>query len=164
MLGDDVLAHAHLGAKNDVGVLGNRARSSIDLREIDIVEFGDRKSGEPMVGDVHKGIEARPGRRHNEAPEGGDVVGAGIACRNERRCRLVGNEFVGGNADGRAVRKYVRVKVDEPRHRKLTGRGERPVRPRRGDVLRYGFDQPEADANIALARAAPGSDPEPRRP
>ena len=37
------------------------------------------KSGEPDVGDVHEGVEARARRRDDEAAEGGEVVRAGVA-------------------------------------------------------------------------------------
>ena len=79
VLGDDVLAHAHLDAKHQVGVLRHGLGRRLRLREIDVVELRHRKRRQPHVGDVHEGVEPGAGLADDGAAKGGDVVGAGIA-------------------------------------------------------------------------------------
>ncbi len=104
--------HAHLDAEHDVGVLGHRLGGGVDLREIDVVELGDREAGEADVGDVHERVEARARLRHDGAAEGGEVVGAGVARGDQRGGGLERHQLVGRNADGGAVGKDVGVQVD----------------------------------------------------
>ena len=79
MLGDDVLAHAHLDAEHEVGVLRYGLGRRIGLGIVDVVELRDRESGQADVGDVHEGVEARTRLADDRAAEGGDVVGSCVA-------------------------------------------------------------------------------------
>ena len=88
VLGDDVLRHAHLDADRDVGVLGDRLGAGVHLREVDVVELGDRERRQADVGDVDEGVEPRARLRHDVAAEGGEVVGARVARRDAGRGAL----------------------------------------------------------------------------
>ncbi len=101
---DHVLAHPHLDAEHDVGVLGDRPRGRLRLRIVDVEELRHRKAGEPGDRDVHERVLARARGRHDEAPERREVVRAGIARRHHGRRALMGDELVGRDADRRAVR------------------------------------------------------------
>jgi hypothetical protein len=120
VLGDHVLAHAHLDADGDVGVLGQGFARDFGLGVVDVVELRHREAVEPDVGDVHEGIDAGAGVADDGATEGGKGVGAGIARRDERRRALVGDELVAGDADGGA-RIDVGVQVDETGRHELAG-------------------------------------------
>ena len=83
------------------------------------------------------------------AAEGGKGVGAGIACRDERRRALVGNELVAGDADGGA-RIDVGVQVDQAGRHELAGGRQQALRLVGGYVGRERLDQAEAHADVAL--------------
>ena len=136
---------------HDVGVLGHRLGRGLGLGEVDVVELGHREAGEPDVGDVHEGVEARARLADDGAAEGGEVVGARVARRDQRRRALEGDQLVGGNADGRAVGEDVGVQVDEARRHELAGGVEHAL-----SALSAGMSassasiSAEADADIAL--------------
>ena len=117
--GDHVLAHPHLDAEHHVGVLGDGARRRFDLRVVDVVELGHGKAGEAGDRDVDEGVLARPRRRHDETAVGGEVVGAGVARRDDGGRALMRHELVGRDADRRAVGIRVAVQVDQSRCHQL---------------------------------------------
>ena len=137
MLGDHVLAHAHLHTQHEVCVLGHGLGGDLGLRVVDVVELGHREAGEPHIGDMHECIESGPGLANHGPPEGREVVGARVAGRNEGGRGLEGDEFVGGNADRGAVGEHVGVQIDETG---LVG----------GNIGLQGLDQAEADADVAF--------------
>src|SRR5262249_8978911 len=74
---------------------------------------------EPDVGYVHEGIDTRARLRRDVAAERSKVVGTGIPRRHAGGRALIRDQFVGRNADGRAIGIDVRVEVDEPRRHEL---------------------------------------------
>ncbi len=150
VLGNHVLGHAHLHAEHDVGVLCDRLGRSVDLGEIDVVELRHRERRQTEVGDMHECVEPRARRRHDVAAKGGEVVGAGIAGRDCRRGRLIGQQLVGGNADGRAVRKHMGMQVDQARRNELPAGAQNPVRLVGWNIGFQRLDHAEADADVAL--------------
>ena len=87
----------------------------------------------------------------DEAAEGGEVVGAGIARRDAAWSCLECDQLVGRNADRRAVREDVRVQVDQARRHELAGGVEHAQRACGRDVGLERLDHAEADADVALA-------------
>ena len=148
MLGDHVLRHAHLDAQRDVGVLRDGPRRRLDLREVDVVQLADREPGEAHVGDVHERVEPRAGRRDDKAPIGREVVRARVAGGHGRRGSLERHELVGGNADGGAVRKRVRVQIDEAGRHQPPGGVDDSERPLGGNIGLHDLDQAVANADV----------------
>ncbi len=151
VLEDDVLRHPHLDADQEVLVLRQRHGAGFDLRIVDIVEFGDRERGQAVVGDVDEGIDPRPRLRHDVATQRREIVDAGIARRDHGGGALELHQFVGGNADRRAVGVDMAMQIDEARGHELAsgidglqGAGGRNLRLDR-------LDHAPADADIALA-------------
>ena len=151
VLGDHVLRHAHLGAECDVGVLADRPGAGIDLREIDVVELGDRERREARVGDVDERIEPRARLPDDVAAERREVVGAGVAARHAGGGALMRHQFVGRNADRRAIGKDMRMKIDQAGRHQLAGDVEQALGARRRNVGFERLDHAEADADVALA-------------
>ena len=119
MLGDDVLRHPDLHAEQEIRIFGQRHRAGFHLRIIDVVEFGDREAGQAVVGDMDEGVNPRPRLRHDVAAQRGEVVDAGIARRHHRGGGLRLHQFVGGNADRRAIRVDVGMQIDQAGRHKL---------------------------------------------
>ena len=151
MAGDHVLAHSHLHPEHDVGVFGHRARRQIDLRVIDVVELGHRKSGQAGDGDVHKRELARARPRHHEAPQPGQVVGAGVARGHHRGRALLRRQFVGRYADRRSERIGMRMQVDEAGRHQLAAGVHHALATFRSNRRLDRFDHAVADADIAFA-------------
>ncbi len=149
--GDHVLGHAHLDADGDVCVFRHRLGAGVNLGEVEIVEFRERKRGEPNICDVHEGVEAGARLRHDEPAEAGEVVGAGIARRDAGGGALVGDEFVRGNPDRGAVRIDVAVQVDEAGRHQLAASIDRTQRPCGRDIGFDRFDHAIANADVAPA-------------
>lgn len=100
MFGNDILGHAYFRAEHEIGILADRFGASINLREVDVVEFGNRERGEADIGDMNECVKARASLGHYVAAEGRKIVRAGIARRNTGCCALVGHKLVGWNSDG----------------------------------------------------------------
>ena len=103
VLGDDVLRHPHLDAEQEIRIFRQRHRAGLHLRIIDIVELGDREAGQAVIGDMDEGVNPRPRLRHDVAAQRCEIVDAGVARRHHRGGALGLHQFVGGNADRRAV-------------------------------------------------------------
>ena len=148
---DHVLRHPHLDADQKIRVLGERHGAGFHLRVVDIVELGDREGGQAVVGDVDEGIDPCARLRHDIAAQRGEVVDPGVACRHHRGGSLELHQFVGGNADRRAIRIDVAMQVDQAgRHqfaRRIDGLQRALGRNLRLDRL----DHAPADADVALA-------------
>ena len=151
VLGDHVLGHAHFDAQHHVGVLGDRLRGGVDLREIDVVKLGDRERRQPHIGDVHKGVKTRARLRDDVAAECREIVGAGIAGRNAGCAALVRHKLVRRNTDRRAVGVDVAMQVDQSGRDQLAAGVEHPQRARGGNVGLDRLDQAIADADVAPA-------------
>ena len=164
VLGDHVLRHPHLDAEHHVGVLGDGPRGLVDTREIDVVELRHRKAGKPDIGDVHERKQARARLADDVAAEGREIVGAGIAGRHAGGGALIGDQFVGRDADRRAVGKHVRMQIDQSRRHQLAAGVEHPQRARRRNVGFHRFDQRRSGCRCRVCRAATGSDRARRRP
>ncbi len=149
VLGDDVLRHADLDADHHVGIFRDRLCGGVYLREVDVVELGDRERREPHIGDVHERVETGARLRHHVAAERSEIVGPGVACRHARRRALKRRELVGRNADRGAIRIDVRMQVDEARRHQLAGGVERAQRPARRNVGFERLDEAVADADVA---------------
>lgn len=115
MLGDDVLRHAYFGAECNISVFTDRLGAGVHLREIDVVELGNRERCQPDIGDMYESVKPRAGLPHNEASEGGEIIRAGVTRRNTGGGALVDHRFVRRNADSRPVRINVAVQIDEAR-------------------------------------------------
>ncbi len=121
------------------------------MREVDIVELGDRERRKPHIGNVDEGVEAGARLRRDEAAERREIIRAGIPRRDAGGGALVGHELVGGNADRRPVRVHVRVEVDQSRRDQLAGGIEHAQRARRRNLGFHRLDHAIADADIAPA-------------
>jgi hypothetical protein len=154
MLGDDVLAHAHLDAEHQVGVLSHRLGGGFRLRVVDVVELRHGEAGEADVGDVHEGIEAGPRLADDGAAEGCEVVGAGVAGGDQRGRALERQQLVGGDADGGAVGEDVGVQVDEAGGDELARRAQNLQGLVGGDVRLQCLDEAIADADVAFGPEA----------
>ena len=151
VLEDDVLGHPDFHADQEIRIFGETHRAGFDLRIVDVVEFGDRERGEAVVGDVQEGVHPRPRLCDDEPAQRGEIVHARIARRDDGGRALELHQFVGGNADSRAVRIDVGMQVDQSRRHQLAPGIEHAQRPRRGDVGLDRLDHAEADADVALA-------------
>jgi hypothetical protein len=99
---------------------------------------------------MHEGIKPGASLRHDMAAETGKIIGAGVARRHAGRGALVRDQFVGRNANSGAVGIDVAMQVDQARRHQLSGSIEHAQRARLGDVGFHGFNQPEADTDVAL--------------
>ena len=151
MLGDDVLRHPHLDPEQEVRIFRQRHRAGFHLRIVDVVELGDREAGQAVIGDVDEGVNPRPRLRHDVAAQRREVVDAGIARRHHRGGALKLHQFVGGNADRRAIGVDVGVQVDQAgRHqlaRGVDGLGGTGGR----NIVLDRLDHAPANADVALA-------------
>ena len=120
MLGDHVLTHAHFNAKHHVSVFGHGTGCSFRSGIVDVKKFGDRKTRQARHGDVHKCKLACPCGRHDESTVGGEVVGASVASRHDRRCALVGYQLVSRYANCRSVGKCMAVQIYQARRNQST--------------------------------------------
>jgi hypothetical protein len=73
------MTHAYFRAEHEIGILADRFGASINLREVDVVEFGNRERGEADIGDMNECVKARASLGHYVAAEGRKIVRAGIA-------------------------------------------------------------------------------------
>ncbi len=99
MLGNDVLRHPDFDAEQEIRILGQRHGAGVDLRVVDVVEFGDREARQAVIGDMDEGVNPCPRLRHDVAAQRRDIVDAGVARRNDRGGGLRLHQFVGGNTD-----------------------------------------------------------------
>ena len=113
VLGDDVLRHPHFHAEQEIRIFGQRHRAGVHLRIVDIVEFGDREAGQAVIGDMDEGVNPRARLRHDVTAQRREIVDAGVARRHHRGGGLRLHQFVGGNADRRAVGIDVGMQVDQ---------------------------------------------------
>ena len=151
VLGDHVLRHPHLDPEQEVRVFRQRHRAGFDLRIVDVVELGDRECRQAVIGDVEEGVDARPRLRHDVAAQRRKIVDAGIAGRDQRGGALELREFVGGNADRRAIGVDMAVQVDQARRHQLAGGVDGLGRARRRNVVFDRLDHAPADADVAFA-------------
>jgi len=98
---------------------------------------------------MHEGVEARARLRRDVAPEGGEIVRAGVAGGDHRRRALERDQLVRRDADRRAVRIDVRVQVDEPRQHQPAGGVEQARGSCHRNVRLDRFDPARADADVA---------------
>ena len=100
---------------------------------------------------MDEGVDPRPRLRHDVAAQRREVVDAGVARRNQRGGALKLRQFVGGNADRRAIGVDVAVQVDQAgRHqlaRGVDGLGSAGGRNVGLDRL----DHAPANADVALS-------------
>ena len=151
MLGDDVLRHPHLDAEQEIRIFRQRHRAGFHLRVVDIVEFGDREAGQPVVGDVDEGVNPRPRLRHDVTAQRREIVDAGVARRHHRGGGLRLHQFVGGNADRRAVGIDVGMQIDQSRRHELARCVDGLGGARRRDLVLDRLDHAPANADVALA-------------
>jgi len=100
---------------------------------------------------MNEGVHPGARLRDHVAAQSGEIVGAGVAGGHHGRGCLVWNEFVGGNADRRAVGVNVGVQVDQPRCDQPAAGFEHAQRPLGGNTAFHGLDHAEADADVANA-------------
>ena len=151
VLEDHVLRHPDLDADQEVRVFGERHRAGFDLRVVDVVEFGHRERRQAVIGDMEEGIHPRPRLRDDVAPQRGEIVDAGIARRHHGGGALELHQFVGGNADRRAVGVDVTVQIDEAGRDELARSVDGLGGAGGGNVGLDRLDHAPTDADVALA-------------
>ena len=105
-----------------------------------------------MVGDVDEGEQAGAAGAHDEAAKGGEVVGAGVSGGNRGGRGLELRKLVGRDADGRTIRKDMRMQVDHARHHQLAAGIEHLQRAVGRDAGCNFLDLAVADADVAHLR------------
>ena len=164
VLEDDVLRHPHLDADQEVRIFGERHGAGFDLRIVDIVELGDREGRQAVVGDMDEGVNPRPRLRHDVTAQRREIVDAGIARRHHRGGALKLHQFVGGNADRRAVGVDVAMQIDQARRHQLA-RGVDGLRRRGRPESRSRSPRSRpSECRCRVFRAATGWDRARRRP
>src|SRR6185369_17790476 len=117
-------------------------------------ELRDREARQTDQADVDERVLARSRTRNDEAAKGREVVGTGVARRNDRRRALMLDQLVGGDADRRAVRIRVAMQVDQTRRHQLAADVHDAGAALGSDRRRNRLDLAVADADVALARQA----------
>ncbi len=119
VVADESQRLADLGAEHKVRILGDGARRGIDIGVVDVEQFADRETGQADGGNVHEGEQPAARLRRHQPFEAGEIVGARIARADVGGCAGKRHQFVGRDADRRAVGIDMRVQVDETRRHQL---------------------------------------------